>query len=88
MGRFVAKREDGTILTNGTQIRTFRDDLWILGGVSHPRKIWVYWDKDPKGSKTYPNRTSMEFYANVFKADEHGKLGIWDNLEQEWSFAP
>jgi hypothetical protein len=79
---YVAKRKDGSILTKGEEIRTFRDDQWIFQSVTHPRKIYVIWDEDPDGEPFWPNRSSMEFYANVFD------LGIWDEERQEWTFKP
>lgn len=81
--RFVAVRKDGSILAQGDEIRTSRDDQpWIFQSVTHPRKLYVTWDTDPNGPPYYPNRTSMEYYASVFD------LGIWDTKYQEWSFPP
>ncbi len=80
---YVAKRQDGSILVPGEEIRTTRDNVpWIFRSVTHPRKIYVTWDNDPKGPPYYPNRDSREYYASVFD------LGIWDEQDQEWTFEP
>lgn len=81
--KFLAVAKDGHILTQGEEIRTTRDnESWIFQSVTHPRKLYVTWDSDPKGPPYYPNRASREFYASVFD------MGIWDVDHQEWSFPP
>lgn len=59
-----------------------KGEPWIYDGCTHPRKIYVYWDEDPKGEPFYPNRSSREYYANVFD------LGIWGETNKEWTFEP
>lgn len=82
MTRYIAVKQDGTVPNRGDILHTFRDARWTYQSTTHPRKVFVTSKSNPNGPDSWPNKTSMEFYASVFN------LAIWDTRYNEWSFTP
>lgn len=82
MSAFTVYHQDGTEVHEGDQITSFRGEPWTFGGCWHPRKIFVWWKKDPEGDDSYPNKRTMEYFASVFN------LGIRDEESGIWTSEP
>lgn len=80
--RYFAFRQDGSYLVKGDKVRDFRDEEYTFESVAHPRKVNISSKLDPNGDDYYPNKMSLQYYANVLN------LGIWDAQDGIWTFLP
>lgn len=67
-------RRDGTVLKRGDTVTiapggNSAGEEWIFGGAYHPRKVYVYQMADPDGPQSWPNKSSMEYYASVLDVE-------------------